>query len=394
MTDDARQGFDRRDFMLATFVAAGATAAIASGSGTATAQETATLPGGTAFTGDVIDGKPVVTDLNIEDLEPGKNHLLYFRGVQAPGGHHWLVSVMVARGARPGKRITLTSGVHGDEMSSIRTVQSVMAQLDPTAMAGSVMAVFDISRPALEGMARRWPNSGRGVDLVDLNRAWPGNENAPSAPHRHAGLVFNRLLKPNSDYALDFHTGTTGFDVTAFNIANLSLPEVRAMAELFPVQQLFDSDIYPGVLANAFIDAGIPALTPEVGRARTLDPRKIADFVEGTLNVLKLHGVIGGAMGRTGADSGVTIGNGAAPVIATAGGLVEMLVELGGTVAAGQTVAVQYDMFGTVVAEYTSTVDGEIGGLRSDATSEPGNPLMFILFNAPAPPKDAAALVE
>jgi hypothetical protein len=30
-------------------------------------------------------------------------------------------------------------------------------------------------------------------------------------------------------------------------------------------------------------------------------------------------------------------------------------------------------------------VSGEILGLRSDAMAEPGNPLAFILFNAPAP---------
>ena len=40
-------------------------------------------------------------------------------------------------------------------------------------------------------------------------------------------------------------------------------------------------------------------------------------------------------------------------------------------------------MFGEVVAEYTSPIDGQIGGLRSDASSEPGNVLAFILFNRP-----------
>jgi uncharacterized protein len=84
----------------------------------------------------------------------------------------------------------------------------------------------------MEGMQRRWPNSGRGVDLIDMNWEWPGNENGATAPSRHAGLLFNRLLWPNADAAVDFHTGTTGFDVTAFNIADMGVPEIRAMAEL------------------------------------------------------------------------------------------------------------------------------------------------------------------
>jgi hypothetical protein len=338
---------------------------------------------GTAYTGDVIEGKPVVTLLDVTDLEPGRMHRLYFRGVETPSGQHWLVSVTVARGARPGKRVVLTSGVHGDEMSSIHTVQNVMAQLDPAAMAGTVMAVTDIARPALEGMQRRWPNSSRGIDLIDMNREWPGIENGPTASGRHAWLVFNRLLRPNADVAIDFHTGTTGFGVTDFNIGEMSVPEIRAMIELYPVSHIFDNPTYPGVLHNAFIDAGIPSFCPEIGAARLLDHERIARFVEGTLNVLKLHGILAGPMGRTSADVPVFVGNAAFPIFATAGGIVEYLVRLNDRVEPGQKVALQRNGFGEVVAEYASGVSGEILGLRSDAMAEPGNPLAFILFNAP-----------
>ena len=47
--------------------------------------------------------------------------------------------------------------------------------------------------------------------------------------------------------------------------------------------------------------------------------------------------------------------------------------------------AIQRNSFGEVVAEYTSGVAGEMTGQRSDAMSEPGNPLVFILFNKPGP---------
>ena len=118
------------------------------------------------YTGDVIAGKQVVTALDVEDLEPGQKHLLYFQGVQTPAGQHHYVSVMVAKGAQPGPRVALISGVHGDEISSIRTVQRVMEQLDPAEMSGTVLAVFDVSRPALidhaaavaQHRSRLWPD--------------------------------------------------------------------------------------------------------------------------------------------------------------------------------------------------------------------------------------------
>jgi predicted deacylase len=301
--------------------------------------------------------------------------------VQASGGQHCHVSVVVAKGVRPGKRFTLTSGVHGDEISSIRTVQTVMDGLDPAQMSGSVMAVLDIARPALDGMQRRWPNSGRGIDLIDMNREWPGDENGASAVSRHAGSLFNRLLKPNSDLAIDFHTGTTGLEIAAFNIGDRTLPDVKIMTDLYPIGLMWDNPAYPGVLHNAFVDAGIPCFTPEIGAARSLDRDMIALFVEGTTNVLKHYGVIPGAPGRTGRDAGVFIGKSAFPVIATQGGIVEFLAKLDDEVHAGERLAVQRNMFGEVVAEYRSAVDGKLAAYRSDATSEPGNVLAFILFD-------------
>ena len=378
MSDDPGwDGLDRRHFMTA---AIGVSAALAGDVDPANAQAT-TASRGTVYTGDMIDGKKVISALNIEDLEPGKKHLFYFQGVQTATGQHWHVSTIVAKGTKPGKRVALVSGVHGDEISTVRTIQTVMDRLDPVEMSGAVLAVLDVSRPATEGMARRWPNSGRGIDLIDLNREWPGNENGPTAPSRHAGMLFNRLLKPNADYAIDFHTSTTGYDITAMHIARMDLPEVRAMTELFPIDQIFDNAAYPGILANAFINAGIPAFTPEIGAPRILDHDMMPLFVEGTMNVLKHHGIVAGPIGRTGKDAGIFVANSAHAVFATRGGFVELLVKLKDKVVAGQKLAVQRNAFGEVVAEYTSGVSGEVLACRTDATSEPGNMLVTVLYN-------------
>src|SRR6185436_15287573 len=172
MPDNPKEGLDRRDFLIASLATAGASAALAVNSDAARAQDAAAsgatpgTPKGTVYAGDVIQGKKVITALDVNDLEPGQKHSLYFQGVEMPTGQHWYVSVTVARGAKPGKRAVLVSGVHGDEMSSVYTVHTVMNQLDPAEMSGTVTAVTDVSRPAMESMQRRWPNSGRGNDLI------------------------------------------------------------------------------------------------------------------------------------------------------------------------------------------------------------------------------------
>jgi predicted deacylase len=89
-------------------------------------------------------------------------------------------------------------------------------------------------------------------------------------------------------------------------------------------------------------------------------------FVEGTMNVLKHHGIITGPMGRTGRDTDVFVANSGHIVLATHGGFVELLVELNDKVQTGQKVAIQRNAFGEVVAEYTSEVAGEIAVRRTE----------------------------
>jgi uncharacterized protein len=169
------------------------------------------------------------------------------------------------------------------------------------------------------------------------------------------------------------------------------------MSNLYPVGLMWDDPAYPGVLHNAFVDAGIPCFTPEVGAARVLDKDTIALFVEGTLNVLKHYGVVSGRIGRTSADARMLIGDAAFPIIATHGGLVEFKVELDDDVKAGQTIAVQRNMFGEVVAEYATAVEGRLAAYRTDASSDPGNVLAFILaqtHSSALPPKGEASYPE
>jgi uncharacterized protein len=348
----------------------------------------------TVYTGDVIQGKRVISALDVNDLEPGKKHSFYFQGVQMGTGQHWYLPVVVAKGAKPGKKILLISGVHGDEVSPVDAVQRTMAALDPAQMSGTVTAVYDVSRPAKEATTRMWPIAQWGGQLIDLNRVWPGDVQGGNAPTRHAGIVFNYLFKPNADYALDYHTAATGGDFTAFIFAKMGKPEIRAMAELFPIEQIKSDPGFAGTLETSLVEAGIPALTIEIGGPRSYDRRMIPLFVEGGLNVLKLHGVIPGPMGRTAKDAGTYFGDAFHTVRATHGGFLELLVDLRDKVAAGQKVAIQRNSFGEVVKEYLSEVAGEVSTIQRDAMIEPGTRVVQILHDSPDPKCDGDGCAE
>src|SRR6516225_100847 len=202
MANETKDGLKRRDFMMAAIALVGAPTVLVNNAGAADSQRTKApdTPQGTIYTGDVIQGKKVISALDVNDLESGQKHAFYFQGVQMPTGQHWYVSVIAAVGAKPGKRVLLTSGVHGDEMSPVHMIQTVMSQLDPAQMSGTVLAVPDVSRPALESMARRWPNSGRGIDLIDINREWPQCAQPPRRAPVQQALETERRLRARFPY--------------------------------------------------------------------------------------------------------------------------------------------------------------------------------------------------
>jgi len=129
-----RERLDRRDFMMAAIGLVGASAtSLASSAGTANVQDTKAPPVGlepgalqrTVYSGDVIQGKKVISDLEVNDLECGKRHAFqsrtgYISDRQYRARHLGRIE--------PGKGVARTSRLHGDEISPLHMIQTVMSQ--------------------------------------------------------------------------------------------------------------------------------------------------------------------------------------------------------------------------------------------------------------------------
>jgi uncharacterized protein len=334
----------------------------------------------TTFTGDKVEGYPVVNQLDVNDLEPGTLHRFMFQGVAMGTGQHWYVPVMVAKGTRAGKKILLVAGIHGDELSPVRVVQRVFADLDPKKLAGTVIAILGPNRPGMEYKSRKWQTPGGGGSLIDFNRVWPGEEFG-DAPHRQAWFITNRLFKDNVDIALDFHTSSTGSAFTFFIFADYRNAENQRLAELFPAAQIKDDPGLTGTLETMFFTQGVPAITVELGGPRSFDQQMIEGGVEGAKNVLSHYQITDEKLGRTATESKAFFGNKLEKVASKTGGFVELSVGLGDAVKTGQKLATQLNAFGDVIQEYTAPVDGQIALLATDAVREPGAMLVSILAN-------------
>lgn len=85
------------------------------------------------LTGDVLNGIPVISELNLADVPAQKVSKYYLRVGELNGGHPVHIPVMVARGTpdslETGKKLSLSAAIHGDELNPVRVVQRVFEQL-------------------------------------------------------------------------------------------------------------------------------------------------------------------------------------------------------------------------------------------------------------------------
>lgn len=338
----------------------------------------------TVYTGDKIDGNPVISKLDVEDLEAGKVHRFMFQGVSNAIGQHWYVPVIVAKGTQAGPKLGLQAAIHGDELNGTRVIQQVFETLDPTALKGSVVAAIGANPSGMLANNRNWQLQNDGGYVVDFNRVWPGKERGDAA-EQHAWLLWNKLWAGNATLFVDMHTQSRGTEYPLFIYADYRNPQVKQMAELFPADQIKADPGEKGSVETTFVEHQIPAITLEIGKPKLYQPELIARSLTGVHNLMIQQGMIAGTLGATAKEQKSYVGNEMSSIRAEVGGFSEILVKVGDSVTKGQKVAIQRNAFGDILRTYTATQDGKVLAIGDDPLREPRALLVRILFNNPDP---------
>jgi len=215
-------------------------------------------------------------------VPPGQRRQLDWMVSESFVGSALPVPVLVIHGQKPGRTLCLTAGIHGDELNGVEIVRRAAASIDSQQLSGTLIAAPIVNLHGFQRSSRYMP------DRRDLNRFFPGRASGSSAS-RVAFAFFNTLIA-RCNALVDFHTGS-------FHRTNL--PQVRADLQKPPVAELalaFGEEIVlhgegaTGTLRRAASEAGIPAITYEVGEPMQLVEAEIA---RGTAHVRALLGRLG-----------------------------------------------------------------------------------------------------
>lgn len=175
--------------------------------------------------------------------------------------------VLVINGANDGPTLCLTAAVHGDELNGIEIIRRVMYNIDPKLLNGKLIGVPVVNLLGFQRNSRYLP------DRRDLNRAFPGAPDGSLAA-RIAYSLFNEVIN-KCDRLIDLHTGSMLRTNLPQIRAEMTNPAVAKFVQNFDDMLVIHSESSPGMLRTAANNAGIAAITMEVGESMRIQVDQI-----------------------------------------------------------------------------------------------------------------------
>jgi uncharacterized protein len=263
------------------------------------------------------------------------------------------IPVVVIQGKKPGPVLTLASGSHGTEYSSIIAVEELINKLNPTDISGTVILLPLINTASFE---QKVPHVNP-VDGKSMNRFYPGKQDGTQT--ERASWVITHEIVDRSDYLVDFHGGDLDESLRPYAywspIGNAKQDAAsRGMVEAFGLDTIILVKERPTdpngakYLDNNASLRGKPSIAVEAGYAGTTDPSDIAALTTGTISVMRYLKMVPG--NATAIEHPVWIAK-IDTVASSETGIFYPLVKRGNYVAAGTKIGYVTDYFGNVIDE-------------------------------------------
>jgi predicted deacylase len=230
-------------------------------------------------------------DVGTAAATPGELARGHLAVTELPTGTSEELPIIIAEGEKPGPTLWITGTIHGDEVTGLAVAQDVMHEGLPSHLAGTVVCLPTLNPAGLRRTTRHSYYHGE-----DPNRYFPdpsSEEDERSRPPRVQELIDRRLYEAfaDADALLDLHTAQIASE--PFVIRDRVLyGEVRSESEAeslsqtvgelaesiglpvlreYQIDEYTDQNLQRSTAGAALNNAGIPALTLELGTHGVVD---------------------------------------------------------------------------------------------------------------------------
>jgi predicted deacylase len=265
----------------------------------------------------------VQLSLSLPDVEDGSVYRGYLPVTELPTGTTEKIPLVVAEGSEDGETLWLTGSIHGDEATGLAVCQDVIYDGLVDRLSGTVVSLPNLNPAGLRRTTRE-----SYYDDEDPNRTFPDVDyvtsdagpttfrNGPRPPTQQE-IICRRLydcFAEHADVLLDIHTASAGaypfvikdrvlydrgLGRTASEATELS-DQVNALADAFGLPTMYeykpeeylDEGFQSSTAGAALNQAGIPALTVELGAHSVVDDELLARGVAGVYRVMEQRGMV------------------------------------------------------------------------------------------------------
>lgn len=299
-----------------------------------------------------------------------------------PSGIEVETTIHRYRGGRSGPTVYVQAAQHGREINGTEVLRRLHDRLVSADLAGEVIAVPVADPLTFDRVSYTAPEALDSIN-ANMNRSWPGDSDG-TLHGRMAATLWSEARE--ADAIVDLHTGSPL--MMTHVVFMKGDEESRALAGAFGTDLLLAERAgeeaneewgqrgFAGKLRVAATRAGIPSITPELAHNKQIVEEAVEAGIEGTLNVLRDRGVLGGDPEPTGARR--LARNHLGRVTADDSGLfrADPDLELGDDVEAGTHLGTLYDPTSyEVLQEAVADRDGILYALTKEATVTGGEKL-------------------
>ena len=282
------------------------------------------------------------------------------RGEVYPGkrtNRDYEMPAIVVNGARPGKTLLVTAGIHAGEFNGTPAVIRVGRELNPKEMSGRVILLPCVN---ISGF---WTLHPRTLPEDDFNL----NGQYPGAPEGTVGErladFFVREIFPQVDFMLDLHGGSRGERMTplVFFPTHSRVREAALSAAMaLNVGFLVESQATKGQYSYAAHDMDIPGLLIERGDGYFCEPEWVDADRRDILLLIDHLGICKAPAGMYDAALERRVFREAVYLESDVDGLWTPNVKANTPVKAGALLGVVYDFYGEPIREVRAERDGHV----------------------------------
>ncbi|KAI7193304.1 hypothetical protein KC316_g6401 [Hortaea werneckii] len=365
----------------------------------------------TIYTGDTLQGYPIISSLDITDVPSNTISRFWLSPASGQGRLPYFLPIFVARGtegsANSGTRLSLSASIHGDELNPVAVVQKIFARLNETerfpgnsnsssngerdeeSAGGFNGTIIGLPTQNPQGNLlnqRNFFTSSSNGFFTNLNRVFPGVTIAEGGglPDAYAAAIWNDVWgnTSNVDVAVDFHTLSTGSLGPLWCYADYRLDGVRRLAELLEPDMIKIDPGEPGSIETTWVEAGVPAITVEIGPGNIWNSTLINRTVDYAFRLMEDLGMFGGSERIVPDLSETYIVTNFSGTAVSYSGWAELDVGVLEDVEEGQVIGRVYNSWGDKLEDLSAEVSGRVLDVLVDPAVEAGTGVATIGYNA------------